>query len=101
MSDEPFKDHFSRRARDYARSRPEYPETLFEQLAALCPVRQRAWDCGTGNGQAAIHLTRHFDRVPHDLPCGGRGTQQADGNGEQGPMKAGHAMTSSFNPVRK
>lgn len=58
-----FEDHFSRRARVYARYRPSYPPELFAHLAALSPGRRLAWDCGTGNGQAALELAEHFDHV--------------------------------------
>lgn len=58
-----FKDHFSRDAAGYAACRPTYPDALFEQLATLAPARQRAWDCATGNGQAAIGLVQHFHEV--------------------------------------
>lgn len=58
-----FHDHFSGHAVDYARFRPRYPQRLFAEFAALCPTRQLAWDCGTGNGQAAVALAEHFDRV--------------------------------------
>ncbi|MEO0997666.1 MAG: class I SAM-dependent methyltransferase [Pseudomonadota bacterium] len=58
-----FKDHFSRHAADYARYRPSYPDTLFQRLAELAPARALAWDCATGNGQAAAGLARHFERV--------------------------------------
>ncbi len=58
-----FEDHFSSYARDYARYRPQYPSGLFSYLASISPGRQLAWDCGTGNGQAARELARHFDRV--------------------------------------
>jgi len=58
-----FPDHFSSLARDYARYRPRYPEALFAWLAAAAPARALAWDCGTGNGQAAVGLARHFARV--------------------------------------
>jgi SAM-dependent methyltransferase len=56
-------DHFSGYAADYARFRPGYPPELFHWLAARCPQRELAWDCGTGNGQAARALTPHFDRI--------------------------------------
>lgn len=56
-------DHFSARASDYARHRPDYPPELFEYLAQLCRVRRTAWDCATGNGQAAKQLGRHFGTV--------------------------------------
>jgi len=59
----PFKDHFSERAAEYARFRPRYPADLFEGVAALASGRELAWDCGTGNGQAAVGLSAHFERV--------------------------------------
>ncbi len=40
-----------------------YPDALFEYVASLPCTRDAAWDCATGNGQAAIGLSRHFDRV--------------------------------------
>jgi SAM-dependent methyltransferase len=58
-----FKDHFSKQAADYARFRPGYPPELFVYLAGIAPSRQLAWDCGTGNGQAAIGLASVFSRV--------------------------------------
>ncbi len=58
-----FKDHFSSLASDYARHRPRYPESLYHFLAIHAPRRALAWDCATGNGQAATGLARHFDKV--------------------------------------
>ena len=58
-----FEDHFSEYAREYAKNRPHYPGELFEYLASIAPSRKLAWDCGTGNGQAAQALARHFERV--------------------------------------
>ena len=58
-----FEDHFSGHAADYARYRPDYPAALFEFLAGLAPDRRRAWDCATGNGQAALGLASHFEAV--------------------------------------
>src|SRR5262252_2036225 len=58
-----FKDHFSRQATDYAKFRPRYPQELFDYLGSIAPSRQLAWDCGTGNGQAAVGLASVFDRV--------------------------------------
>lgn len=63
MSGTGFKDHFSSHAEAYARSRPGYPPALFAHLVSLAPSHQLAWDCATGNGQVAIGLARHFDRV--------------------------------------
>ncbi len=58
-----FEDHFSRQAEDYARFRPRYPEALFTELARLAPAQERAWDCATGSGQAAVALAEYFDEV--------------------------------------
>lgn len=58
-----FEDHFSRAAHDYARHRPSYPDELFSYLASVSPGLGLAWDCGTGNGQAALALAEHFERV--------------------------------------
>jgi SAM-dependent methyltransferase len=58
-----FIDLFSGHADDYAAARPRYPEALFDYIASQAPSRTRAWDCGTGNGQAAASLARHFTTV--------------------------------------
>jgi ubiquinone/menaquinone biosynthesis C-methylase UbiE len=58
-----FKDLFSGHAQDYAKFRPLYPRALFEYLAQLSPRRERVWDCGTGNGQAALALADFFQEV--------------------------------------
>src|SRR5438105_4357655 len=58
-----FKDHFSNQAADYARFRPRYPREMFEYLGTISPGRKLAWDCATGNGQAAVELAEVFDRV--------------------------------------
>jgi methylase of polypeptide subunit release factors len=58
-----FKDHFSKQAAGYAKFRPRYPPQLFDSLGRIAPSRQLAWDCATGNGQAAIGLASVFDRV--------------------------------------
>ena len=63
MSPSAFKDHFSAHAADYREFRPAYPPELFEFLASAAPARELAWDCGTGNGQAAVGLAEHFARV--------------------------------------
>lgn len=62
-SERSFKDHFSGHSSAYAASRPTYPDSLFAFLADCCARREQAWDCATGNGQAARALTRHFTRV--------------------------------------
>lgn len=58
-----FHDHFSHGAADYAEARPTYPPALFALLADLAPGRSAAWDCGTGNGQAARGLAEFFEIV--------------------------------------
>lgn len=58
-----FKDHFSSLASAYADYRPHYPEALFAWLAQQCSGHALAWDCGTGNGQAAQGLAPHFQSV--------------------------------------
>jgi SAM-dependent methyltransferase len=58
-----FKDHFSKQAADYAKFRPRYPKELFRWLGSIAPSRQLAWDCATGNGQAAVELAEVFERV--------------------------------------
>lgn len=58
-----FSDHFSASAARYASYRPGYPPALFEWLASIVPDRDRAWDCGTGSGQAAGPLSVHFAHV--------------------------------------
>jgi SAM-dependent methyltransferase len=58
-----FKDHFSAHAADYAAYRPGYPGALYDWLAQAAPARWLAWDCATGNGQAAVELARRFTRV--------------------------------------
>ena len=57
------KDNFSNHAQDYARYRPVYPEALYRYLFSLIPEKNRAWDCGTGNGQVAAELSKVFKKV--------------------------------------
>ena len=58
-----FKDHFSNQSNEYAKYRPGYPDALFDWLASLVPETKLAWDVGTGSGQAALGLARHFLHV--------------------------------------
>jgi SAM-dependent methyltransferase len=58
-----FKDHFSGHADRYEAFRPTYPEALFAYLASIAPGHELAWDCATGNGQAAVGLAAHFQSV--------------------------------------
>lgn len=58
-----FEDQFSKQAALYKRYRPGYPNELFEFLNSQCASHQLAWDCATGNGQAANSLIKYFERV--------------------------------------
>jgi len=61
-----FEDHFSGHAAAYATYRPAYPAGLPAYVAGLPapPADHRlAWDCATGNGQAAHGIIEHFERV--------------------------------------
>ena len=63
MTQAAFPDHFSGHAALYARVRPRYPSELYAWLADEAPHRRLTWDAGTGNGQAAMGLAAHFERV--------------------------------------
>lgn len=63
MPDARFADHFSAHAAQYARFRPDYPPALFAWLRGIVRQHRLAWDCATGNGQAAVSLAAHFDSV--------------------------------------
>ena len=54
---------FATEAAQYAHLRPTYPDELFNFLSTTVASREVAWDCATGNGQAATHLARYFERV--------------------------------------
>jgi ubiquinone/menaquinone biosynthesis C-methylase UbiE len=58
-----FKDLFSSNSKEYSSSRPTYPRSLFEFLVGLVQHRDLAWDCATGNGQAAVVLSEYFEQV--------------------------------------
>src|SRR6266487_1801353 len=58
-----FKNHFSVQAADYAKFRPHYPTELFDYLSDIVPGNEIAWDCATGNGQAAVALASKFRHV--------------------------------------
>ncbi len=58
-----FEDHFSNHSEQYAQYRPQYPDKIYAYLASITPGHSLAWDCGTGNGQAAVGLAKYFDKV--------------------------------------
>ncbi|KAL3718056.1 hypothetical protein ACJRO7_003231 [Eucalyptus globulus] len=47
----------------YVATRPRYPDQWFSKLSALTSRHALAWDAGTGNGQAAIAVAEHYERV--------------------------------------
>ena len=55
------KDLFSQQAASYAGFRPGYPASLIEHILHFTTGRSNAWDCATGNGQAATLLAPYFD----------------------------------------
>ena len=57
------KDLFSKQAAVYARYRPDYPPELYNYILSFVNNRTTAWDCATGNGQAALVLAQYFTRV--------------------------------------
>lgn len=57
------KDLFSAHSKDYAKYRPGYPKELFEYILQFVGEKDQAWDCATGNGQAAVILAEHFKKV--------------------------------------
>lgn len=58
-----FIDNFSTQSRNYSFSRPTYPDSLFEFSNTVTPQKNLAWDCATGNGQAAIGISKFFKKV--------------------------------------
>jgi len=56
-------DHFSSRSEEYSFYRPVYPDGLFEFLSEITRHKNLAWDCATGNGQAAIGICKYFKKV--------------------------------------
>jgi ubiquinone/menaquinone biosynthesis C-methylase UbiE len=58
-----FHDYFGPQADRYREYRPRYPAALFHYLAVCGGGTRLAWDCATGNGQAAVRLAERFARV--------------------------------------
>lgn len=54
---------FSQGSDQYAKHRPQYPDELFAYLNEISPSHDSAWDCATGNGQAAVSLANYFSHV--------------------------------------
>ncbi len=57
------KDNFSKQASEYAKFRPDYPKDFISDILQLVKHKHTAWDCATGNGQVAVKLAEHFEKV--------------------------------------
>ncbi len=57
------KDLFSNQANQYATFRPTYPTELYDFIFRHVQNFGTAWDAGTGNGQVARDLSKHFEKV--------------------------------------
>lgn len=60
---------FIKQAAQYAEGRPSYPSELFEFIASKAPCHDQAWDVGTGNGQAALHVSLRPFPFPPSRSC--------------------------------
>ena len=94
-----FADHFSGHAADYAAHRPGYPPELFARVAALAVQRRLAWDTGTGNGQAAVHLAAHFERVVAPTPAPSSSPRRAAPRVEYRIARGGVGLPEAPRPV--
>lgn len=56
-------DNFSRQSNSYKKFRPKYPKELYQVILSNSIERNECWDCGTGNGQVAIELSKYFKNV--------------------------------------
>ena len=54
---------FSKQSAEYAKYRPGYPQQLYDFIFNYVKNFDLAWDCATGNGQAAIILAERFKQV--------------------------------------
>lgn len=57
------KDNFSAGSASYKKFRPVYPAELYDYIYNFVTDYNRAWDCGTGNGQVANVLSSRFNEV--------------------------------------
>jgi ubiquinone/menaquinone biosynthesis C-methylase UbiE len=57
------KDLFSKQSSLYAIYRPTYPDELYRYILSFVENKSVAWDCATGNGQAAAALAPNFKTV--------------------------------------
>ena len=57
------KDNFSIQSKAYAAFRPILPREVYDFVMQQANAFDLAWDVGTGNGQAAVELSRVFKQV--------------------------------------
>lgn len=57
------KDIFSDRSVFYKKYRPTYPQQLYDEILKNVFTINSCWDCGTGNGQVAVELSKSFQQV--------------------------------------
>jgi ubiquinone/menaquinone biosynthesis C-methylase UbiE len=57
------KDLFSNQASLYAKYRPTYTAALIDYMLSFVEQKKMAWDCATGNGQAASLYADYFEKV--------------------------------------
>ena len=57
------EDKFSIQSKAYKKYRPKYPAALYTEILNLVENKTACWDCGTGNGQVALQLSKHFEKV--------------------------------------
>ena len=57
------QDNFSKQSDVYKKYRPIYPRELYDEILQLTKEQGSCWDCGTGNGQVALELSKHFKKV--------------------------------------
>ncbi|XP_047308256.1 putative methyltransferase DDB_G0268948 [Impatiens glandulifera] len=56
-------DLFHKQAKDYAETRPTYPQEFFNFIVSKVPSSDLAWDVGTGSGQAVATLSAIYKNV--------------------------------------
>jgi len=57
------KDIFSIQSSTYKKYRPTYPPELYIEILSYVEHKNECWDCGTGNGQVAVELSKFFRQV--------------------------------------
>jgi len=57
------KDNFSTQAKKYSQFRPYYPSEMIDYVVSFVNNKEIALDVATGNGQVAVELSKHFDKV--------------------------------------